>query len=359
VSVDTELPGSDPYLSEPERPRGHRALLVLVATGVVLLLVSGGGALWVKRKLDPPGALGSEVEVTIRQGTTTAGIAQLLAGKGVVGDAKLFRAYLQLQGAGPFQAGRYVFHRHDRMSHVKAILEGGAKSDASRLVIAEGLTLPEVADRVGRLPGRSPQRVLDAARRGTIRSAFLPPGYTNLEGVLFPDTYSVPRDEDEEHILSRMVAAFDQVAGELGYQDAPVRAGAMPYQALIVASIVEREAKVDEDRGPIARVIYNRLQKGMKLEVDATVEYALGSHKERILNRDLRVNSPYNTYLYPGLPPGPIASPGRKALEAALEPPPGPWLYYVLSDPAGKHSFATTPAEFERAKAAAHARGLL
>jgi UPF0755 protein len=123
--------------------------------------------------------------------------------------------------------------------------------------------------------------------------------------------------------------------------------------------MIEREARIDADRGPIARVIYNRLQRGMPLQIDATVQYALGKQKERLLYADLEVASPYNTYKVPGLPPGPIASPGRAALRAALDPPPAPWIYYVLSDPSGAHAFAANSADFERLKAEARRKGLI
>src|SRR5206468_1473655 len=126
------------------------------------------------------------------------------------------------------------------------------------------------------------------------------------------------------------------------------KAGVSPYDAVIVASLIEREAKIDEDRGMIARVIYNRLEKNMKLGVDATVDYALGVHTPNLTNADLAIDSPYNTRKFPGLPPTPIAAPGRKALTAAVSPNPGPWLYYVLADADGRHAFATTDAEFEQ-----------
>ena len=156
-----------------------------------------------------------------------------------------------------------------------------------------------------------------------------------------------------------MVAAFDQMASSVGVQDAAAKAGVTPYDVITVASLVEEEAKVDDDRGMIARTIYNRLQKNMKLGIDATVEYAIGTHKPRLTASDLEVDSPYNTRKYAGLPPTPIAAAGQKSLEAALNPTPGPWLYYVLIDPSGKHAFATTDAEFEQLVRQARAKGLV
>jgi UPF0755 protein len=127
---------------------------------------------------------------------------------------------------------------------------------------------------------------------------------------------------------------------------------------IVAASLVESEAKVKEDRPLIASVIANRLQKGMKLQIDATVLYAIG-HKDKVLYSDLEVDSPYNTYKIDGLPPTPISAAGKASLEAMLHPADTTYLYYVLSDKNGKHAFATTPSEFEALKAEAHRKGLL
>jgi UPF0755 protein len=197
------------------------------------------------------------------------------------------------------------------------------------------------------------------AQSGTVHSQFQPPGSTSLEGLLFPDTYFVNPGDDEAKLLARMVDAFDRMASAAGAQDAQVKAGVTPYQAIVVASLVEEEAKVDEDRGMIARTIYNRLGRNMKLGIDATVEYAIGAHKPRLTNADLDIDSPYNTRKFAGLPPTPIAAAGQKSLEAALNPTPGPWLYYVLADANGRHAFATTDAEFEQLVRQARAKGLV
>src|SRR5205823_1468840 len=165
--------------------------------------------------------------------------------------------------------------------------------------------------------------------------------------------------EDDIAVLRRLVSRFDQVADEVGLGAAAVRTRLGPYQLIVGASLVESEAKVPEDRPLIASVISNRIQKGMKLQIDATVLYALGEHKDRISNKDLEIDSAYNTYKIEGLPPTPISAPGRASLEAMLHPADTTFLYYVLSDKNGKHAFATTPSEFEALKAEAHRKGLL
>jgi UPF0755 protein len=218
-----------------------------------------------------------------------------------------------------------------------------------------------VAERVATLPGRSAEKFLEVANSGQVRSKYQPAGSNNLEGLLFPDTYNFEAKDDEKAILERMVRTFETAAAEAGIDDVGQGGLVDPYQAIIVASLVEREARVSEERGKVARVIYNRLEKNMLLQVDATVIYALGRTGEkglRVLNRDLEVDSPYNTYKRPGLPPAPIASPGRATLRAAVDPDDGPWLFYVVVEEDGTHAFATTLAEHNRNIATAAARGV-
>jgi UPF0755 protein len=342
----------------PLREGGRPWLRILVGVVASLLVLTAGFGWWVNHQIHPGGAGGSQVTVTIKEGSSTAAIGSLLHTKGVIGNATLFRLYASLKGVGTLQSGQYSFRHHEDMGHVLSVLESG-KAALVKVTIPEGSTLAQIADKVGRLRGMSAERFLGVARGGTVRSKFEPPGSSNLEGLIFPDTYFVAPGDDETKLLTRMVGAFDDMATQLGVQDAQARVGVTPYEAAIVASLIEREAKVDEDRAMIARVVYNRLQRKMTLGIDATVEYALGQHKQQLSNQDLNINSPYNTRKFPGLPPTPIAAPGRKALEAALAPTPGPWLYYVLADASGRHAFATNDAEFERLRREAHAKGLL
>jgi UPF0755 protein len=359
TATDLTEAAAGPPGPAPTAPPRRRWPFVVLGLALVVLVGVGAGAVWLERQLNPPGGPGPEVIVTIDQGATTTDIGHTLQHHGVITNATLFKLYVRLRGAGPFRAGVYTFRRHEHMARVVSLLSGGGHDPLERVTIPEGFTLAQVADRVGRLPGLSAARFLDVARSGAIRSRFEPPDVMNVEGLVYPDTYFISKRDDERSILQRMVQTFDLKAAALGLDQAAARAGITPYQAVIVASLVEREAKVDADRGMIARVIYNRLQAGMPLQIDATVQYVLGVNKVPLLDRDLQVDSPYNTYRVKGLPPGPIASPGRKSLQAALAPTPGPWLYYVLADASGRHAFATTPAEFDRLKAQAHAKGLL
>ena len=332
---------------------------VLVGAVLTVFLVAGAGLVWIRNQIDP-GSAGKPVLVTVPRGLSTSGVADLLERKGVITNATVFRYYAELKGLGPIQAGDYQLRRHSGLDGVVTALRRGASiEEPDRLTIPEGLTVDEIAERVGRLPGRSTDRFLGVARSGTIRAPLQPAESTTLEGMLYPDTYFFTKKDDETAILSRMVDGLTRTTDELGYDQARAKVGLSPYQTVIVASLVEREAKVDEDRGKVARVIYNRLAKGMPLQIDATLEYELPQHKTRLLDKDKQIGSPYNTYKIAGLPPGPIANPGRKSLEAAIDPTPGPWLYYVLADATGRHAFASNLAEFNRLVAQAHAKGLL
>ncbi|MFP5376530.1 MAG: endolytic transglycosylase MltG [Acidimicrobiia bacterium] len=348
-------------MRDPAGPWGRRILIglaVLVALGVV---VGGLGFAYVRSQIDPSGPAGPEVAVELPMGSSTQRIASILEQEGVIDSARNFRLYVRVKDAGPFQAGSYTLRENSSFDEVIAALEKGPELAFERLTVPEGLTVGQVADLVGRMPGRSAERFLEVAGSGRVRSRYQPPGSTNLEGLLFPETYNFEAKDDEEAILRRMVATFEEVAAEVGLDRAGEGGLVSPYEAVIVASLVEREVRRPEERAKVARVIYNRLEQDMLLQVDATVIYAQGRTGERglrVLFKDLEVDSPYNTYKNPGLPPTPIASPGRAALEAAVSPEDGPWLYYVVVDAEGRQAFATTLAEHNRNIAAAAEAGV-
>ena len=351
------------YEAMPRQPgRWGRRIVIGVVLVVVLTLIAGGvGLLYFQSQVNPSGPLGPAVTLEIPRGSSIQRIADLLEARSVVKSARTFRIYVRLKKAGPFQAGSYTLRQNASFDDTIATLAKGPKLTFERLTVPEGLTIKQVADLVGKLPGRSADAFAAAAADGTVRSKYEPAGSTNLEGLLFPDTYNFERKDDEHAILKRMVTAFDTTATEAGIDNVGQGGLVDPYQAITVASLVEREARVPDDRGMVSRVIYNRLAKKMLLQVDATVIYALGRTGEkglRVLNKDLEVDSPYNTYKHPGLPPAPIASPGRAALQAAVSPTAGAWLYYVVIDAAGHQAFSATLAEQNRNIAAAAAAGV-
>ncbi|MDQ1508005.1 MAG: hypothetical protein QOD57_5732 [Actinomycetota bacterium] len=337
----------------------RRGRIVLGVLAILAVMGVGAGA-WVLRQVNPSGGPGAKVVVDVEPGTSVATVASRLDSKGVITSARIFRLYLKVTGgAGSIQAGEYELRTNLSMGAARSALKRGPSIRFQKLTNPEGLTLDQIGDRVGALPGRSKDRFLAAARAGTVRSKWQPPGSTNLEGLLFPDTYLITDKEDETSVVRRLVDRFDQVGDQVALGAAARPTGLSPYQLIVGASLVESEAKVNEDRPLIASVISNRLQKGMKLQIDATVLYALGAHKDRVLNKDLEIDSPYNTYKIEGLPPTPISAAGRASLEAMLHPADTTYLYYVLSDKNGKHAFATTSSEFEALKAEARRKGLL
>ena len=334
-----------------ERPkRGCFGKLVGVFALLVVLGLVGAGLAWVtyQKQVDPSGPPGEPVKLTIPLNTSTIGIGKLLDGAGVITSADVFRYYIRLNGGGPFQAGEYTLAKNMSMSEAIAVLEKGPEIKFEKLTVPEGLVLGQIADQVAKLEGRSAEAFSAAVEAGTVRSKYQPQQVTKLEGLLLPETYNVEPKDDEAALLERMVSSFDAVCDEVGIADAQAKVGVSPYEAIIVASLIERETRFDDERAQVAQVIYNRLKKGMKLQVDATVIYALGRTGERnirVLFKDLEVPSPYNTYQVTGLPPTPIAAPGRASLEAALNPSSGNLLYYVVTEESGRHSFAETGAQ--------------
>jgi UPF0755 protein len=335
-------------------------LLKVLLAALGLFLVAGvGGTAWAVHEIGAASP-GTDVNLTIPAGASTQQIATILDGRHIVRSARFFRLYVRLKGVGEFKAGDYTFKSGGSYADAVGVLKKGPGQTFVRLTIPEALTLKDIADRVGQLPGRSAEKFLAAATSGTVTSMYQPPGSTNLEGLLFPDTYFIDVKDDETAILKRMVAEFDKVAGELGIDDAQAKVGVSPYQVVTLASLVEAESKVDVDRPKIAQVIYNRLGRGMPLQIDATVIYARGGRRPngQVLFKDLEIDSPYNTYKVKGLPPTPIAAMGRASLKAALAPEQGPWLYYVKYQADGTHKFATTGEEHNRNVADARRRGI-
>ncbi len=332
------------------RSRLKLAVTLVFAILLVGLLVAGGLSLWVVRQINPPGDPGAKLTVTIDPGATTSEIADLLETRGVVTNAAVFRWYVSYKKAGPFSPGYYELRQRSSMGDVVKVLETPPPITFTNVTFPEGLTLDRFATRLAeKAPRLSAEKFMAAAQSGQLRSKYEPADVNNLEGLLFPDTYQVASNEDEAKVIARLIAQMEKVATEEGVDYAPFKLNLSSYQVLTIASIIEKEAKTDADRPKIARVIYNRLAQGMNLEIDATVIYAMGGNVDRLTFDDINnTNSPYNTYKNPGLPPGPIAMPGRASIKAAMNPADGPWLFYVVIDKDGNHAFAKTLREHEK-----------
>ncbi len=351
----TEVEEPAPTLKE--RLSGRFTKLTIIVVAVVL--IAGIGGVWGMHQFDPPGRVGSEVTVEIPKGATVSSMGSLLAKNGVVPNALAFRIWYKIDGNGSIQAGEYAFRKNSSAGEALAVLRKGPKVSTDRLTIREGLRVSQIAQEVGRIEGLSAQKFYDLATSGTVRSVYQPDGSKSLEGLLFPDTYLLSASDTEESILRRMVNQFDAVARSTGLDKSLTAISHSPYETLIIASLIEAEAKLDEDRPKVSQVIENRLYRAMPLQFDTTVLYGMGNTKTYIDKNDTKLNSPYNTYAHIGLPPTPINNPGRKAILAALQPTPGPWLYFVVTDKSGATSFAETYEQHEANVKIARSRGIL
>lgn len=352
--------GPDEWSDYEERPRRRRGLLVAGAVAVVVVVVVGLVARWADSQIHPSRP-GPAVTLSVPAGSTVSGLTATLVKRQVIGSSLLWRLYLHLNAPGALDPGQYQLRQHEAYGDVLATLARGPAPIVERLTIPEGFTLGQIGAKVGALPGHSPAQFLAVAQSGVVRSPYEPPGSNNLEGLLFPDTYTFGRATSDAAILGLMVDRFDQEAAAAGLDQAASTLGVTPYQVVTVASMVEREARVPADRGKVARVIYNRLSAGMPLQIDATVIYAAGGNSSALAGhdaKDVAPGSPYNTYRVTGLPPTPIASPGLASIQAALAPTPGSWLYYVVVSSDGTEAFSTTYAQQLANIALAQSRGL-
>ncbi|MBU4301378.1 MAG: endolytic transglycosylase MltG [Actinobacteria bacterium] len=220
-----------------------------------------------------------------------------------------------------------------------------------RVTLPEGLTIKQTARKVAaQTEGTITASEFEAAAKSSgYDYGFLEGSNGNLEGFLFPKTYEVTDEDTTRDVVVMMLDQFGKETGALDWARAQAY-GLTRYDVLIIASMVEKEAKVPQERPIIASVIYNRLKAGMRLQIDATVQYALGAWKPELCYSDLEVDSPYNTYRVSGLPPGPICNPGFESIRAALHPEPTEYLYYILTSPEGRHSFTADYQQFVRWK---------
>jgi UPF0755 protein len=298
--------------------------------------------------LRPVASDGPAQAILIPPGESLPAIAARLYAAGLIRSPLAFVGAARLRRLDDrLQSGEYLLT--PAMSTIE-ILEKIARGQVllHRVTIPEGYTAAQIADAVAQAGVADRAAFLRVVQRdgGPFGLDFLE-GRSNLEGYLFPDTYYFPRGLPVRQVALAMLTRFgEQVTPELR---ARMRSrGLSLHQVLTVASLVEREAKIPVERAIIAGVIYNRLRLGWRLEIDATVLYALGRHREQITAADLLVDSPYNTYRYVGLPPGPICSPGLAAIEAAAQPAETPYLFYVLRRD-GSHAFSRTFEEHQRA----------
>ena len=363
----------------------------LLRLGVITILVVLGGALlfsranaWLDEQLDPAGPQGQSLVVEIPSGASDSDVMRILAESDVIANSTVAQYWIRFNGVGDFRAGDYLFRLNSSLDQAVEVLDAGPLPPVfKRLTLPEGLWSGDIRNTMlDNLPELDADELADAMNSGAIRSQFQPRSVDTLEGLMFPATYQIGEEEasNELALVQRLVNQMDQVIIEQGADQGLVLENGMrlsPYDLLIVASMIEEEARLDEDRPRIARVIYNRLLVGERLGIDATTIY--GVHLELCsedpicqnpstefdwYNPELfqsqldNTDDPYNTRAVAGLPPTPISAPGRASIAAALNPEPGPWTFYVLADTDGRHFFTDSFAEFEAAVAEARANGV-
>lgn len=301
------------------------------------------------------------VDVIIEKGASSSEIAEQLYKEGLIKNTDTFKLYLKLSNLGSrIQAGRYELTAGMSAAEiVDKMVRGDVKKDTVRVTIPEGLSIKDIADKFDKAGLVNKDKFLEVAKNSSFDYDFLknlPKRPERLEGYLFPDTYEFNKDVTAEKVIDTMLSTFNRVFD----QDMRNKAKGMNMsidQVVTMASIVEKEARVAEERPIISAVYYNRIKKKMLLQADATVQYALGQWKDKLTYDDLKIDSPYNTYKYPGLPIGPIANPGKASIEAALNPQNVDYLYYVAKgDGTGTHAFTVTYDDFLKEKQKASAR---
>jgi UPF0755 protein len=330
---------------------------------VVVVAAVIGGVVWYEGQVHegPPGAA---VIVDVPTGSSVSAVGATLVTHGVVGSGLAFRIYMALHGT-TVAAGRYQLRRHQSFGAVRTVLAAGP--DVFALTVLPGTTVKELSTEIDEdVPSLSGASFLDAVTSGSDRSPWQPPGSDNLDGLLGTGTYLVVPGETATALLGHMTDRFDAEATAMGLSAAAAADGVTPYQAVTVASIVQKEAISPGDSatatadnvGPVARVIYNRLDRGMPLQMDSTVLYAEGRDGGPVTPADEAMVTPYNTYLHTGLTPTPICFPSALALRSALHPPAGDWLYFELTSRDGTETFSATFAGQEAAERLARSRGL-
>lgn len=288
-----------------------------------------------------------EVTVKIPAESTSGQIAGILYTSGLIRHPLVFQQYTRWKNLDSrLQAGTYQMSTSLSVQGLAGLIVAGSP-DLRTFTIPEGYTVQQVARLLSEAEFVDQNSFLVAVTQAVTPLPETDTGltdYRRLEGYLFPDTYTVGSKTSEGELVDLMVDRFAQEMDRLDYRSKAAAMGLTVHEAVTVASMIEREARVPGERSLIAGVIHNRLRIGMPLQIDATVQYALGEHRPVIYYRDLEVDSPYNTYRINGLPPGPIAAPGAASLMAAVEPETTNYLYYVAR-PDGSHAFARTLAE--------------
>lgn len=334
--------------------RGRRVAVAVLSVLVLLVIAAAAGASYLLYKPDHNIAAGTPVELTVAKGASTAAIAEQLAGAGVVDNALMFRVKARSADAdGDLRAGDYALETGMGYEAAIAALKKGPALVFTDVTIPEGFTAKQIAARFAKRAGLSEAELLTLVTTGAPQFAaehpYLKGAFRDsLEGYLFPATYRVKEGTSAEQVIETMLDKFDSVMADVDLTYAASKNLTL-QDTVVIASMIEREARLDKERRTISSVIYNRLKADMRLQLCATVLYEMPPGTTRLTYADLELDSPYNTYKNAGLPPGPISNPGQKSLQAAARPSATKFLYYVLTGEDGSHTFTSNYAEFQQA----------
>jgi len=366
TSLDDEF---DDYVAvRPPSQLGQRVVYIMLASLVMIAIIGGFTTIWAMRQVDPPGSQGERIgNLEIDKGSTISAVSDLLESKGVITSASVFRTYAKLWGiGGALKFGTYTnFRLNSSMAEAAATLrDGPVKPDETPVTIVPGVRLVEALDAIAKaFPALTVPVLTDTLLSGRVTSKYLaaaPTALVDWEGLLAPDSYQFLKNVSADKILQKLADQQAKVMDGLGYERADALSGHSAIDLVKIASLVEKETGDPiEERGKIARVIDNRLAVNEPLGIDASILYGLDRRGGGLSKDDLAVNTPYNNRLNTGLPPTPIALPGKASLQAAIQPSDGDWRYYVLvSKNPSTHLFTSDYNEFLRAKDTAKSEGV-
>ena len=363
----TDVLGLEDRPSPPRRRRQRSDARWLGVLFVLLLVVGlGYGAVWAGGKVlsqfesapDYSGPGSGEVVIEVQPGQTAATVATTLKENDVIASRQ---AFLEVANPDPrassIQPGFYRLLKQMRAADAFELLLDPSARVVGRVTIPEGYTVPQTLDALSKAT-EIPLPDYQAAAADPASLGLPQYAENRLEGFLFPATYEVEPGATARDVLAMMVARFNQAAETVGLEARAAELGISPYEAVIVGSLIERESRVDEELPKVATVVYNRLDQGIPLGIDAAILFGLGRTSGGLTASDLAKDTPYENRRKPGLPPTPIASPGEAALTAALNPAEGDWLYYVLADREGNHLFTSDYDEFLRQKEKSQREGI-
>jgi UPF0755 protein len=332
--------------------------IIVIIIGILVVLLAGSAFFawrYIQQELKPMPSANEAVRFTIPSGSSSTEITHILQKNGLIRNSTLFWYYLKYSNEGnQFKAGTYEMKPGVTKNEIIDHLNKGdiVKLEMLRFTIPEGLNVEQITEKLSsqKIVEKSAfLKLVDSNRSYNCRwTADIPKDKTikhRLEGYLYPDTYEMKKGSTAVDVVERMLCEWDRKLAQLpsDWQTQLEHKSLTFHELLTIASLIEREVVVENERAVVAGVIYNRLNKKMPLQIDATVQYLFDQSKDRLFEKDLQIESPYNTYLHTGLPPGPIASPSLASIKAALYPKESKYLYYVTKkDGTSAHLFAET-----------------